>query len=90
MTALNFIVARLAQALLVMAVISIIGFAVKASLGDPVRELLAKRRPPKRAGICAKVLVSMTHGRRSMAGSSPPRCRAISAHPTSLSARRLA
>ena len=42
MSALKFIVSRLAQALIVMLVISMIGFAVKASLGDPARELLGE------------------------------------------------
>lgn len=40
--ALDFVIRRLLQALVVMLVISLIGFAVKESLGDPLRELLGQ------------------------------------------------
>ncbi|MGD8268023.1 MAG: ABC transporter permease, partial [Desulfobacterales bacterium] len=47
-----FTVRRIVQAVIVMLVISFIGFAIKHNFGDPVRELVGERvTPEERAQI---------------------------------------
>tara|TARA_Y100001954_G_scaffold203254_1_gene223805 strand:- start:24026 stop:25003 length:978 start_codon:yes stop_codon:yes gene_type:complete len=51
-----FTVKRIAQALLVMLIISMIGFSIKNAFGDPVRELVGERvTPEERAQIREKL-----------------------------------
>ena len=39
-----FIVRRIFQAIIVMMVISLVGFSIKDQIGDPVRDLVGERR----------------------------------------------
>ena len=51
-----FAVKRILQAILVMLIISFIGFAIKHNFGDPVRELVGERvTPAERAEIREKL-----------------------------------
>ncbi|MGD9247407.1 MAG: ABC transporter permease, partial [Desulfobacteraceae bacterium] len=44
---LAFTVRRILQAIMVMLIISFIGFAIKHNFGDPVRELVGERVTPE-------------------------------------------
>lgn len=51
-----FIVRRLIQAILVMLVISLVGFSIKDQIGDPVRDLVGERvTPAERAEIAEQM-----------------------------------
>jgi len=51
-----FIIRRSIQAVLVMLVISLVGFSIKNNMGDPVRDLVGERvTPQERAQIAQKL-----------------------------------
>ncbi len=51
-----FIIRRIIQAILVMIVISLVGFSIKSSIGDPVRDLVGERvTPQERAAMAEKL-----------------------------------
>ena len=51
-----FIIKRIIQAILVMLVISLVGFSIKNSMGDPVRDLVGERvTPEERAQMAEKL-----------------------------------
>ena len=51
-----FIIRRIAQAIFVMLIISLIGFAIKNKIGDPVRDMVGERvTPQERAQIRQKL-----------------------------------
>jgi peptide/nickel transport system permease protein len=51
-----FIIRRIIQAILVMIVISLVGFSIKSSIGDPVRDLVGERvTPQERADMAEKL-----------------------------------
>ncbi|PID39290.1 MAG: ABC transporter permease, partial [Proteobacteria bacterium] len=49
-----FIVRRLIQAVLVMLVISLVGFSIKDQIGDPVRDLVGERVTPAERAVIAE------------------------------------
>ena len=51
-----FIIRRIIQAVLVMLVISLVGFSIKSSIGDPVRDLVGERVTPKERAAMAEKL----------------------------------
>ena len=51
-----FIIRRTIQAILVMLVISLVGFSIKSNIGDPVRDLVGERvTPEERAQVAEKL-----------------------------------
>ena len=55
-----FIVRRIFQAILVMLVISLVGFSIKNKIGDPVRDLVGERVTPAEREAMREGWVSTT------------------------------